>query len=131
MSKHNDQDMIVQVALLAQEMQSVKNTINLGISDIKKFTEKTISKETETAITVNDIKNTLDNVEATVNGFVKDLDSYNVEIKTLKTKVTVLYVWLAFLTFFVFTLLLFIASGASGARVAGEFTGGLINSVKP
>jgi hypothetical protein len=43
----------------------------------------------------------------------------------------VLYVWMAFLTIFVFALLLFIASGSSGARVAGEFTGGLINSVKP
>lgn len=136
MDKISDhQQLITHVAVIATKLQAVEETLHQGITDVKKFTEKSIAKENEVAIKVNDIGSTLAHLVITVDGIVRDLDIHKVSqegrLKKNEKKADIALIWLAFLTIFEVALLLSIASGASGARVAGEFTGGLIRSVKP
>ncbi|MCA6392165.1 MAG: hypothetical protein IM607_12325 [Cytophagales bacterium] len=128
-------DIATQVAVLATRMQAVEDTLHEGIKKVEGFTQKTIDKETEVALLVQQIAHDLRSVRDSIAGMRNEIDTHKAthekRLKTNEQKTNIALVWLAFLTIFVFALLLFIASGSSGARVAGEFTGGLINSVKP
>lgn len=128
-------DMATQVAVLATKMQQVEDTLTQGIKDVKSFTDKSISKEQEVALKVQDIAKTLQCLLDAVAKLGKDIEDHKTSldkrIRTNEHKAHIALVWLAFLTVFEFALLLFIASGSDGAKVAGEFTGGLVKTIKP
>jgi hypothetical protein len=128
-------DIATQVAVLATRLQAVEDVLHQGIKDVKGFTDKSIAKETEVALRVQQIANDLRSLLNSLSEIKNDIDTHKTvnekRLKTNEQKVNVALVWLAFLTVLEVAVLLFIASGSSGARVAGEFAGGLINSVKP
>ena len=128
-------DIATQVAVLATRLQAVEDVLHQGIKDVKGFTDKSIAKETEVALRLQQMVLGLEKVVESVDAMKTDFDAHKVEqqkrLKLVEQKIHVALVWLAFLTILWVAVLLFIASGSSGARVAGEFTGGLINSVKP
>jgi hypothetical protein len=106
-----------------------------GIKNVTKFTQKTIEEKTEAALLAQKMVLGLEKVVESVDAIKTDFDAHKVEqqkrLRLVEQKIHVALVWLAFLTILWVAVLLFVASGSSGARVAGEFTGGLINSVKP
>jgi hypothetical protein len=128
-------DIATQVAVLATRLQSVEDVLNEGIKNVTKFTQKTIEEKTEAALLAQKMVLGLEKVVESVDAIKTDFDAHKVEqqkrLRLVEQKIHVALVWLAFLTILVVAVLLFIASGSSGARVAGEFAGGLINSVKP
>jgi len=128
-------DIATQVAVLATRLQAVEDVLNEGIKNVTKFTQKTIEEKTEAALLAQKMVLGLEKVVESVDAIKTDFDAHKVEqqkrLRLVEQKIHVALVWLAFLTILVVAVLLFIASGSSGARVAGEFAGGLINSVKP
>jgi hypothetical protein len=128
-------DIATQVAVLATRLQSVEDVLSEGIKNVTKFTQKTIEEKTEAALLAQKMVLGLEKVVESVDAIKTDFDAHKVEqqkrLRLVEQKIHVALVWLAFLTILWVAVLLFVASGSSGARVAGEFTGGLINSVKP
>jgi hypothetical protein len=129
------EDIATQVAVLATRLQSVEDVLSEGIKNVTKFTQKTIEEKTEAALLAQKMVLGLEKVVESVDAIKTDFDAHKVEqqkrLRLVEQKIHVALVWLAFLTILWVAVLLFVASGSSGARVAGEFTGGLINSVKP
>jgi len=128
-------DIATQVAVVVTRLQAVEDTLNEGIKNVTKFAQKTIEEKTEAALLAQKMVLGLEKVVESVDAIKTDFDTHKVEqqkrLRLVEQKIHVALVWLAFLTILVVAVLLFIASGSSGARVAGEFAGGLINSVKP
>jgi len=128
-------DLATQVAVLATKLQTVKDTLDQGIKKVEGFTQKTIDKETEAALLMQKIALDVKKVSESLEEMRTELDTHKTthekRLKTNENKTNVALIWLSFLTILEVAVLLFIASGSSGARVAGEFAGGLINSVKP
>jgi hypothetical protein len=128
-------DIATQVAVVVTRLQAVEDTLNEGIKNVTKFAQKTIEEKTEAALLAQKMVLGLEKVVESVDAIKTDFDTHKVEqqkrLRLVEQKIHVALVWLAFLTILWVALLLFIASGSSGARVAGEFAGGLINSVKP
>jgi hypothetical protein len=128
-------DIATQVAVLATRLQSVEDVLHQGIKDVKGFTDKSIAKETEVALRVQQIANDLRLLLNSLAEMKSEIDTHKTthekRLKTNEQKVNVALVWLAFLTIFEVALLLFIASGADAAKTAGEFTGGMVKSLKP
>lgn len=128
-------DIATQVAVLATRLQAVEDTLHEGIKKVEGFTQKTIDKETEVALLVQQIAHDLRTVRDSITDMRNEIETHKAthekRLKTNEHKVNIALVWLAFLTVFEVALLLFIASGANGAKVAGEFAGGMVKSIKP
>jgi hypothetical protein len=128
-------DIATQVAVLATRLQAVEDVLHQGIKDVKGFTDKSIAKETEVALRVQQIANDLRSLLNSLAEMKSEVDTHKIthekRLKVNEHKANVALVWLAFLTIFEVALLLFIASGADAAKTAGEFTGGMVKSLKP
>ena len=136
MTRDNEKiETATQLAVLANRLKVLETTVNDGVKKVESFAQKTIEEKTQAALLGQKIILNLEKLNESLTEIRTDLDTHKdaheKRLKANEQKTNIALVWLAFLTIFVFALLLFIASGSSGARVAGEFTGGLINSVKP
>jgi hypothetical protein len=128
-------DLATQVAVVVTRLQAVEDTLNEGIKNVTKFAQKTIEEKTEAALLGQKMVLGLEKVVESVAAIKTDFDEHKVEqqkwLRLVEQKANVALAWLAFLTILWVALLLFIASGADAAKTAGEFTGGMVKSLKP
>jgi hypothetical protein len=128
-------DIATQVAVVVTRLQAVEDTLNEGIKNVTKFAQKTIEEKTEAALLGQKMVLGLEKVVESVAAIKTDFDTHKVEqqkwLRLVEQKANVALAWLAFLTILWVALLLFIASGADAAKTAGEFTGGMVKSLKP
>jgi hypothetical protein len=128
-------DIATQVAVVVTRLQAVEDTLNEGIKNVTKFAQKTIEEKTEAALLGQKMVLGLEKVVESVDAIKTDFDAHKVEqqkrLRLVEQKIHVALVWLAFLTILTVAVLLSIASGADAAKTAGEFTGGMVKSLKP
>jgi hypothetical protein len=128
-------DLATQVAVVVTRLQAVEDTLNEGIKNVTKFAQKTIEEKTEAALLGQKMVLGLEKVVESVDAIKTDFDAHKVEqqkrLRLVEQKIHVALVWLAFLTILTVAVLLSIASGADAAKTAGEFTGGMVKSLKP
>ena len=69
-------DIATQVAVLATRLQAVEDVLHQGIKDVKGFTDKSIAKETEVALRVQQIANDLRSLLNSLSEIKNDIDTH-------------------------------------------------------